>query len=217
MQWFTSDLHFAHPHVAKLRGFEDYREHDRQIVRNINELVKQDDDLFVLGDISSGGAGSIDEALALLHGLKVGRAHRTLILGNHDSTRLEAGKIRKFTTEFGQVAMRGSACVPGLGNVLLSHYPYADYLDDSPADGLSTNATSSRFQHLAIPDDGRSILLHGHTHATIPDEFPDPRQCNVGLDAWELRPVRENALTAVFVNNGEYMRRTGWHVTVFAT
>ncbi|HJE55446.1 MAG TPA: hypothetical protein K8W03_01505 [Bifidobacterium pseudolongum subsp. globosum] len=34
-QWFTSDLHFAHPHVAKLRGFEDYREHDETIIRNL--------------------------------------------------------------------------------------------------------------------------------------------------------------------------------------
>lgn len=215
MQWFTSNLHFAHPHVAKLRGFEDYREHDEVIVRNINAVVKPDDELYVLGDISSGTARSIDEALNLLHRLNVGRRHRTLILGNHDSTRGEAGKTRKFFTEFGQVAMRGSAYVPGLGNVLLSHYPYAHHLDDGPHDGLSTNATSSRFQRLAIPDDGRSILLHGHTHATIPDEFPDPRQCNVGLDAWELRPVHENALTAVFVNNGEYTRRTGWHVNIF--
>lgn len=215
MQWFTSDLHFAHPHVAKLRGFDDYKEHDRQIIRNLNELVAPDDDLYVLGDISSGSKTSLNEALSLLHRLNVGRTHRVLILGNHDSTRLEAGKLRKFITEFGQVAMRGSACVPGLGNVLLSHYPYADYLDDRPADGLSTNATSSRFQHLAIPDNGRSVLLHGHTHATIPDEFPDPRQCNVGLDAWKMRPVNENALAMVFVNNGEYTRRTGWHVNVF--
>ena len=39
MQWFTSDLHLAHPFVAKLRGFEDYREHDRHIIRNLMALI----------------------------------------------------------------------------------------------------------------------------------------------------------------------------------
>ena len=113
MQWFTSDLHFAHPHVAKLRGFDDYKEHDRQIIRNLNELVAPDDDLYVLGDISSGSKTSLDEALSLLHRLNVGRTHRTLILGNHDTTRLEAGKMRKFITEFSQVALRGTATIHG--------------------------------------------------------------------------------------------------------
>lgn len=210
MQWFTSDLHFAHPYVAKLRGFEDYREHDRRIIGNLNKCVKQDDDLYILGDISSGSKDSREEALRLLHGLNVGRTHRTLILGNHDSTRLEASRLREFVSEFGQVALQGTANIPGYGSVLLSHYPWRQLLDDDRHHGLSTNATSSRFQHLAIPDDGNSILLHGHTHAAVPYEFPDPRQCNVGLDAWELKPVNEIDLVNVFVSNGEYLKRTGW-------
>lgn len=214
-QWFTSDLHFAHPHVAKLRGFDDYREHDRQIIRNLNECVKPDDDLYVLGDISSGSKTSLNEALRLLHGLNVGRTHRTLILGNHDTTRLEAGKLRKFITEFSQVALRGTTTIHGYGNALLSHYPYANHLDDGPHDGLSTNATSNRFQHLAIPDDAHSLLLHGHTHATIPDEFNDPRQINIGLDAWELKPVNETSIISLLVNNGEYAKRTGWETQIF--
>ena len=201
MQWFTSDLHLAHPFVAKLRGYEDYREHDETIIRNLNTMVQPDDELYVLGDISSGGRASMEEALRQLHRLKVGRTHRTLILGNHDSTRLEAGRMRRFITEFGQVALRGSTHIHGVGNVLLSHYPYANHLDDAPHDGLSTNATSSRFQHLAIPPDGKT-LLHGHTHATIPDELNDPWQINVGLDAWELHPVSEEQIRRLLPRNG---------------
>lgn len=214
-QWFTSDLHFAHPHVAKLRGFDDYREHDDTIVRNLDELVAPDDDLYVLGDISSGSKTSLDEALRLLHRLNVGRTHRVLILGNHDSTRLEAGKIRKFITEFGQVALRGATTIHGYGNVLLSHYPYANHLDDEPHDGLSTNATSDRFRHLAIPDDKHSTLLHGHTHATTPNEFNDPRQINVGLDAWNLKPVSEASIRLQLVESGEYAEQTGWKIQIY--
>ena len=203
MQWFTSDLHFAHPHVAKLREFEDYREHDETIIRNLNELVAPDDDLYVLGDISSGSKTSLDEALRLLHRLNVGRTHRVLILGNHDSTRLEAGKIRKFITEFGQVALRGTTTIPGAGHVLLSHYPWAEHMNGSKRADLSTNALDTHYKRLAPSIDFRNLLLHGHTHATTPYEFligskysidPDYTQINIGLDAWELKPVSEEQI-----------------------
>ena len=200
MQWFTSDLHFAHPFVAKLRGFEDYREHDETIIRNLNTMVQPGDELYVLGDISSGGRASMEEALRQLHRLKVGRTHRTLILGNHDSTRLEAGRMRRFITEFGQVALRGSTHIHGVGNVLLSHYPWAEHMNGTQRDDLSTNALDTHYKHLAPSIDFRNTLLHGHTHATTPYEFkisqqyqirPDYTQINVGLDAWGLKPVSE--------------------------
>ena len=202
-QWFTSDLHLAHPHVAKLRGFDDYKEHDRQIIRNLNELVAPDDDLYVLGDISSGSKTSLDEALRLLHRLNVGRTHRTLILGNHDTTRLEANKIRKFITEFGQVALRGTTTIPSAGHVLLSHYPWAEHMNGSKRADLSTNALDTHYKRLAPSIDFRNLLLHGHTHATTPYEFligskysidPDYTQINIGLDAWELKPVSEEQI-----------------------
>lgn len=210
-QWFTSDLHLAHPHVAKLRGFEDYREHDETIIRNLNERVAPDDDLYVLGDISSGSKTSLDEALRLLHRLNVGRTHRVLILGNHDSTRLEAGKIRKFTTEFGQIALRGATTIPSAGNVLLSHYPWAEHMDGNPRADLSTNALDTHYKRLAPSLDFRNLLLHGHTHAATPYEFktallrqkvsPDYTQINVGLDAWDLKPVSEEQIEELWLEN----------------
>ena len=201
-QWFTSDLHLAHPFVAKLRGFEDYREHDETIIRNLNTMVQPGDELYVLGDISSGGRASMEEALRQLHRLKVGRTHRTLILGNHDTTRLEAGRIRRFITEFGQVALRGTTTIHGYGNVLLSHYPYACCMDDTQRDDLSTNATSSSLAHLAIPPEN-IVLLHGHTHARQAEEFEGPyTQINVGVDAWDMMPVPEWKIRKMLPRNG---------------
>ena len=75
MKWFTSDLHFAHPFVAALRGYAlpgyardesikqqaerdgrqlkdcvDWRRHDLDIVQAINTYVGKEDELYILSD-----------------------------------------------------------------------------------------------------------------------------------------------------------------------
>lgn len=92
MKWFTSDLHFAHPFVATLRGYAlpgyardesikqqaehdgrqlkdcvDWRKHDLDIVQAINTYVGKEDELYILGDISSGSTWSVEQAIARHH------------------------------------------------------------------------------------------------------------------------------------------------------
>ena len=38
-------------------------------------------------------------------------------------------------------------------------------------------------------------LLYGHTHQDVPDGT-DPRSVNVGLDAWDFKPVSEQQILA---------------------
>ena len=89
MIYFTSDLHLHHPYIAALRGFidqslleqfggdvNDFRQHcrenndpfwkyvdiaahDKMVIDNINNVVSEDDMLFVLGDISSSTKSAI--------------------------------------------------------------------------------------------------------------------------------------------------------------
>lgn len=44
-------------------------------------------------------------------------------------------------------------------------------------------------------------LLHGHTHAGMPHEFENRNEINVGLDAWNMRPVSEVELVRMFQEN----------------
>lgn len=44
-------------------------------------------------------------------------------------------------------------------------------------------------------------LLHGHTHANTPHEFKNRNEINVGLDAWDMRPVSEVELVRMFQEN----------------
>lgn len=80
MHWFTSDLHFGHKNIIEYakRPFKDVHEMDAALINNWNELVKADDTVFVIGDISFYPP---ETTARILWSLK-GRIH--LIKGNHD-------------------------------------------------------------------------------------------------------------------------------------
>lgn len=80
MIYFTGDTNFGDPRVLRLdrRPFPNIVEHDVALVRNWNETVDPEDEVWHLGDIMSRKAGGCDELLARLNG----RKH--LIVGNND-------------------------------------------------------------------------------------------------------------------------------------
>lgn len=82
MIYFTGDTHFGDPRVLRLdrRPFSNLVEHDVALIRNWNEAVGPDDEVWHLGDVMSVKAGDCDELLAKLNG----RKH--LIVGNNDPT-----------------------------------------------------------------------------------------------------------------------------------
>lgn len=52
--YFTADTHFHHKNVIRLcdRPFSSIEEMDRKLIENINERVKKEDTLYILGDFS---------------------------------------------------------------------------------------------------------------------------------------------------------------------
>ena len=132
MKWFTADLHFAHPFVAALRGYAlpgyakdasikqqaerehkplkncvDWRKHDADIVRAINTYVGEEDELYILGDISSGSTWSVEQAIMRIQNLQVPRKRRHLILGNHElhSSSRTLEKLASVFVEVGRVGI----------------------------------------------------------------------------------------------------------------
>ena len=80
MDWFTSDLHFAHSNIIKYcnRPFKDTKEQDRVIIYNWNSVVKPEDKVYLLGDIGFGSIQYIEHCISQLNG----EIH--LGIGNHD-------------------------------------------------------------------------------------------------------------------------------------
>ena len=57
MIWFSSDWHIGHDKdfLYIPRGFSSIEEHDKEVLKRCNEVVTEDDELWILGDLAMGG------------------------------------------------------------------------------------------------------------------------------------------------------------------
>ena len=79
--YFSSDLHLGHRSVIGFqnRPFESVEEMNRGIIHNFNSVVRRDDILYILGDLSYRIPESqANELIKRINGRKI------LIRGNHD-------------------------------------------------------------------------------------------------------------------------------------
>jgi calcineurin-like phosphoesterase family protein len=163
--FYTSDWHFNHDFVARLRGFADAEEHDEALIAATNKTVTKRDQLWVLGDVFMGSVTKGLEKISRLNGTK------HIVLGNHDAPYPSRGKshnqMRRFLEVFESIHLHEQHVIDG-HKVLLSHTPYeGDHAD-----------REDRYVQWRLPDMGLP-LLHGHVH----DEWEfNGRQFNVGVD-----------------------------------
>lgn len=77
--YVTSDTHFGHSKnfIYEPRGFKNIYDHDNAIIKNWNEIVQPEDDVYLLGDVM---LNDNDYGLSCLKQLK-GQIH--IIRGNH--------------------------------------------------------------------------------------------------------------------------------------
>ncbi len=185
--FYTADLHIGHSLVAGLRGFEDPAEHDAELARRWDARVAAADTVWLLGDISGGGRGSQQRALAWIAD-RPGVKH--LIAGNHDSAHPMHENAHKVLPGYLEVfaSVQQSARRTLAGHpLLLSHFPYLGAEQDDGDRG-------ARFDQWRLPDRG-AWLLHGHTHSA--QRLSAPRSIHVGLDAWGLAPVSIDAIVQI--------------------
>lgn len=158
-RYWIADLHLGHAKIAEMRGFVGVNDHDRTLMAQLDKLC-DNDELWVLGDISSGRSEGEAEALELLSTVP---ADLHLIAGNHDSVssihRNGHKQQRRWLEVFESVQQFGRVRLNGQ-NVLMSHYPYARS-GDGPGRG------EARYLEYRMPDEGLP-LIHGHTHQSEP-------------------------------------------------
>ena len=171
--FFTSDTHFNHDRefVYGPRGFKTIQEMNGALIRNWNETVGKDDDIYVLGDFFLGtDYDYINEVLDKLNG----RIH--LVVGNHDTP----SKITWYTNWNNIVEIADALRLKyKKREFFLCHYPVL---------------TASLEQ-----DPKRAVInLFGHTHSK--DKFYEdrPYMYNVAVDANDNRPVSIDEIMAAF-------------------
>lgn len=161
---FTSDLHFGHATLAKIRGFDSVTEMDEALIAKWTRRVGFSDEIYVLGDCSFHKKGGFRSILARLPGKK------HLILGNHDSEIRHRPKAWITPEAFATVQDYLEIRVPQAKNVKICMFHYGQRVWNESHYG--------------------SIQLHGHSHGSL---SPHGRSVDVGVDAnWitpELRPV----------------------------
>ena len=163
--WLTSDLHFSHNRdfLWQPRGFENIYEHNETIIKNFNEVVGWDDDLYILGDCF---LNDNEEGMKCMRRLP-GRLH--IIWGNHDTLTRQT-----LLSNEPRVIIHGYADIIKYNNYhfYLSHYPT-----------ITTNFDDDKkFK-------ARLFSLSGHTHSKAIWQPACESSYNVALDAHNNYPV----------------------------
>ena len=112
---FTADLHLGHANIIKhcQRPFSSVDEMDEHLISVWNSHVRQNDTVFIIGDLIFRSTASPDSYLSRLRGKK------HLILGNHDKDWVKKADMAK---HFATVE-RFSEISDGQHKITLCHYP----------------------------------------------------------------------------------------------
>lgn len=153
MIWFTSDTHFGHANIIKYSNRPFWKASDgftldsgldpdvhlmnKTLIDNINELVKQDDVLWHLGDFSFRDHRSYRE--------RINCRNINLILGNHDKLHDNDYKLFSSVQHFRELKVEGRLLV-------LCHYGMRVW-NKSHHGSIHLYAHS----HGSLPPQGRSM------------------------------------------------------------
>lgn len=171
--FFTSDLHFGHGGVIEYcnRPFHSIAEMNEGLISNWNSVVKEDDLVWVLGDLSFMRFGDFEPLANRLHGRKI------LIRGNHD----KYSKAQYLKIGFLEV-LDEAVITFGRTKCRLSHYPYRQSWWKR---NVLRKKEDMRYVARRPPKLSGEFLLHGHSHSKTAVRG---RSIDVGYEAWG-RPV----------------------------
>ena len=181
-RWYTSDLHLGHERIIELckRPFESVQHMNESIVTNWNNVVMDEDTVYILGDLAM---GKIYDSLALVATLK---GNKVLVPGNHDRVHpcypqraAKAEQMRRAYEDAGLTIAPLEVTMPN--GWKLCHFP---------ASGDHT-AEDRYPEYRPTVADGQ-WLIHGHVHDLWRIKG---KQVNVGVDVWNYHPVVEENLS----------------------
>lgn len=171
--WFTSDTHYGHTNILTYqnRPFTTIHQHDEALITYHNELVKDRDIVYHLGDFCLGNPQHASRVYKTLNGLQY-----HLIKGNHDRVKNYGGLF----TSIKDVLMLKLGPVRGARArqtnwIWLSHYAHA------------------RWPHAHHG----AMHLFGHSHGGFQGLG---RSMDVGVDTNNYRPYHIDEIRSLLKN-----------------
>ena len=193
MIFFSSDLHFFHANVIKYcdRPYSSVEEMNEDMIEKWNSVVKPEDSVYVLGDISL----AFRPIEAFSHRL-VGT--RYLVPGNHDWCHSFHKKGRKDREKWiGEYERYGwnvmseqtSMILEEIGEVNLCHHPYGN---ENSNDGEEYHDKYAKWR----PIDNGKVLLCGHVHEKwqTKKSSAGTLMINVGVDVHKFIPISQTEI-----------------------
>ena len=163
--FFTSDTHFGHNNIINYcdRPFKDVDEMDNALISSWNDLVSNEDIVYILGDFAFKNRKDVEECLEKLNGKKA------LIRGNHDRASLiKAFKRMGYEVyDYLKLTISDNEMSNGFQSMILFHYPI-EYWQDK---------------------DKGAWHLHGHMHYKNSINTKGLAKYDVGVDSNNYKPV----------------------------
>ena len=120
MNYYIADMHLGHANILRLsnRPFKNVEEMDKNLIENWNNVVKETDDVYIVGDLIYKSQKGYEDYLSKLNG----RKH--LIVGNHDIKMLKNQDIiNKYFVSVNDILTVND----GKYTIILCHYPLAEW------------------------------------------------------------------------------------------
>lgn len=113
--FYISDLHFGHFNIIRYdnRPFKTVEEMDSVLIKNWNNVVSDEDTVYILGDISWYDEDKTVEIFEKLNGTKI------LIKGNHDSVKKGSKLMKCFASVYDYYELY----LDKKNKIIMSHYP----------------------------------------------------------------------------------------------
>ena len=193
MIYFTSDLHLGHKNCIEFcsRPFSDIEEMDEAIIDRWNSRVKNDDTVYIIGDLVWESSDPT-KYISRLNGKKV------LIAGNHDIKWLKRNgmaierndgsvEFRDYSQYFTNIAQYVEVMHDGV-RITLCHYPMLEW--------RASRKIGSR---------KLGYLIHGHIHNSRDRKYAPlwllPHALNAGVDINDYMPA---TLDELIKNNEKF-------------
>lgn len=189
MRFWTSDLHFQH-----IKAVEDFRrgifnsldEMNYGIVNNINNVVTENDTLFILGDVFFQPKKKLEENKNILSNIRCKDIR--VAVGNHDSigSLVAIGFKPENIFETKLIKIQSVEFVIG-------HFPYVDFINERDRKDRAWLPFPSM---MINPSTGKPFnRLSGHVHESWRIR---PHNLNVGVDTNNFKPLSENDIMDLF-------------------
>ena len=118
MKYYISDLHFGHKNIITYdnRPYFNIKEMDLDLIKKWNSVVTEEDEVYILGDISWWNKKMTEDIINQLKGKKY------LIKGNHDVFMNSdiPSNIFQWVKDYAEIQDGGKT-------IILSHYPIPCY------------------------------------------------------------------------------------------